>query len=43
LCRLAFELRHEGNQIPPPLEVVMRRLCDEPLPGVTVIAELPAQ
>jgi microcystin degradation protein MlrC len=39
LCRLAWSLRREGNQIPPPLDVVMRRLRDEPVPGLTVIAE----
>jgi microcystin degradation protein MlrC len=39
LCRLAQSLRQEGNQIPPPLDVVMRRLRDEPAAGLTVIAE----
>lgn len=39
LCNLAWELRQAGNQIPPPLDDVMRRLREEPLPGLTCIAE----
>lgn len=38
LCDLAWKLRHEGNQIPPPLDEVMKRLCDAS-PGLTCLAE----
>jgi microcystin degradation protein MlrC len=38
LCRQAYDLRHAGNQIPPPLDDVMRRLPNAG-PGVTVVAE----
>jgi microcystin degradation protein MlrC len=39
LCRLAWDLRAAGNQIPPPLVDVMQRLREESLPGLTCIAE----
>jgi microcystin degradation protein MlrC len=38
LCRLAFELRHAGNVVPPSLDDVMRQLR-EAGPGLTVLAE----
>lgn len=39
LRRRTFALRQAGNQIPPSPADVMRRLCDEHLPGLTVLAE----
>jgi microcystin degradation protein MlrC len=39
LCRTALSLRRQGNQIPPSLDDVMRRLREESLTGLTVLAE----